>query len=52
VFQHALASAIERKVVLTGDVCFRPLIVIIFHNLHVADIKRDVGEISFSCERV
>jgi hypothetical protein len=29
-----------------GDVCFRPLITIGFHNLHVGDIRGDVGEIS------
>jgi len=37
-FQHALAFVIERKVVLTRDVCFKPLIVIRFHDLHVGDI--------------
>jgi hypothetical protein len=32
--QHVLAFAIERKIVLVGDVCSRPPITITFHNLH------------------
>ncbi len=31
---------------LLGDVCFRPPIIIRFHDLHVGDIIRVVGEIS------
>ncbi len=34
VLQHALAFAIDRKIVLVGDVCSRPPITITSHNLH------------------
>jgi hypothetical protein len=44
-FQCALAFAIERKIVLARDACFRPSITIKSHNSHACDIKRDVGEI-------
>jgi hypothetical protein len=44
-FQRALASAIENKIMLTVDVCSRPLIIIKYHNLHVGDIRRVMGEI-------
>ncbi len=43
--QHALASAIEKKIALARDACSRP-ITIKSHNLHVGDIKGDVGEIT------
>jgi hypothetical protein len=42
--QRALASAIERKIALVGDVCFRLPITIRFHDLHVGDIRKVVGE--------
>jgi hypothetical protein len=45
-FQHALTSAIKRKIALKGDACSRPPITIRFHNLHVGDIKRAVNEIA------
>jgi hypothetical protein len=44
--QQVLASAIEKKIALAGDVCFRPPITIKSHDLHVGDIRRDVGEIT------
>jgi hypothetical protein len=44
--QHALDSAIERKIALVGDVCSRPPIAIRPHNLHAIDIKGAVGEIA------
>ncbi len=31
---------------LTGDVCFKPPITIRYHDLHVGNIKRAVGEIT------
>jgi hypothetical protein len=31
---------------LEGDACFRPPITIRCHNLHVGDMKRDVGDIA------
>jgi len=37
--------------VLTRDVCFRPFIIIRFHDLHAGNIRRDVGEISSYHER-
>jgi hypothetical protein len=45
-FQHALVFAIEKKIALASDVCSRPPIIIRFHNLHVGDIRRVVGEIT------
>jgi hypothetical protein len=44
--QHVLTFAIERKIVLTCDVCSRFPITIKFHNLHVGDIKGAMGEIT------
>jgi hypothetical protein len=38
-FQCALASTIERKIVLASDVCSRPPNTIRFHDLHVGDIR-------------
>jgi hypothetical protein len=32
--------------VLTSDACFRPFIIIRFHDLHACDIRRVVGEIA------
>ncbi len=46
VFQHALASIIERKIVLASDACSRPPTTIRSHNLHVGDIKGAMGEIA------
>jgi hypothetical protein len=46
VFHPALASAIERKIALMGNVCFRPPNTIRSHDLHVGDIRRAVGEIT------
>ncbi len=44
-FQHALASTIEKKIVLANDACYRPLIIIKSHDLHANDIRRALGEI-------
>jgi len=33
------------KIALVGDACFKPLIIIKFHDLHVGDITRALGEI-------
>jgi hypothetical protein len=46
VFQHALIFAIERKIVLVGDVCSKPPIIIRSHDFHVDDIRRTLGEIT------
>jgi len=35
IFHHALASTIKRKIVLAGDVYFRPPISIRSHDLHI-----------------
>ncbi len=45
--QHALAFTIERKIVLVNDACSRPSINIRSHNLHVRDIKKTMGDISY-----
>jgi len=45
-FQCALAFAIERKITLVGDICFRPPIVIRVQDLHLGDIRRVVDEIT------
>jgi hypothetical protein len=50
-FQCALTSAIERKIVLVDDVCFRPPITIKSHDLHVGDIRGVVGDITSYHER-
>jgi hypothetical protein len=49
--QHALASIIERKIKLEGDVCPKLPITIRFHNLHVGNIKGAMGEIASYHER-
>ncbi len=49
--QHALTSTIEKKIALTRNACFRPPITFKFHNLHVSDITRIVGEIASYHER-
>jgi hypothetical protein len=43
-FQHALASAIGRKIALAGDACSKPPITVKSHDLHVGDIRKVVGE--------
>jgi hypothetical protein len=50
-FQCALASTIERKIVLVSDACFRPSITIRSHDLHAGDIKRALSEIASYHER-
>jgi hypothetical protein len=49
--QHALASIIERKIVLASDACSKPPITIKFHNLHVGGIKGAMSEITTYHER-
>jgi len=44
--QHVLAFAIERKIALAGDVCFRPPIIFRFYDFHASDIKGVVSEIT------
>jgi len=44
-FQCALASVIERKIALAGDVCFKPPTTIRFHDLHVGHIRGAMDEI-------
>ncbi len=44
--QCALASAIERKIALTGDACSKPPTTIRSHDLHVGDVRGAVGEIA------
>ncbi len=43
--QHVLAFAIKKKILLAGNVCSKPPIIIKLHDLHVGDIKSAVGEI-------
>jgi hypothetical protein len=43
VFQHALASAIERKIALANDACSRPPITI---RSHACNIRKTMGEIT------
>jgi hypothetical protein len=45
-FNVLLASTINRKIALAGNVCSRPPITIKSHHLHAGDIKRVVGEIT------
>jgi hypothetical protein len=47
----ALAFIIKKKIVLAGDVCVRPPIIIRSHGLHVGDIRRAVSEIISFHER-
>jgi len=49
--QHVLTFVIERKVALAGDACFRPPIIIRFHNLHESNIRGAIGEIISYHER-
>jgi hypothetical protein len=46
VFQHALASVIERKITLMRDACFKASITITFHDLYVGDIRGAMNEIT------
>jgi len=46
VLQHVLISTIEKKIVLTGDACYKPPIIIRSHDLHAGNIRRVVGEIT------
>jgi hypothetical protein len=45
-FQCALTLTIEKKIVLVGDACSRPLITIKFHNLLIGKIRGIVSEIA------
>jgi hypothetical protein len=45
-FQHVLAFAIENKIALVGNACFRPPIIIRFHDLHANNIIRVMGKIA------
>jgi hypothetical protein len=44
--QHALTFAIEKKIELGSDVCFRPPITIRSHDLHACDVRGAVDEIT------
>jgi hypothetical protein len=46
ILQRALTSAIEKKITFAGDVCFRRPIIFRYHDLHVGDIRRAMGEIT------
>ncbi len=51
VFQRALTSILERKIVLARDACSKPPIIIRFHNLHASNIRGVVHEIASYHER-
>jgi hypothetical protein len=51
VLQHVLASTIEGKIPLVSDVCSMLPITIRFHDLHVGNNRRAVGEITSYHER-
>jgi hypothetical protein len=51
IFQHVLASTIEKLIALVGDAYFRPPIIIRFHNLHAGDNRKVMGEITSSHKR-
>jgi hypothetical protein len=42
----ALVSTIKRKIVLVGDACSRPPIIVRSYDLHAGDIKGAVNEIT------
>ncbi len=44
-FQHALAFAIDKKIILAKQVCSRPPIIIKSHDLHACDIRMAMSEI-------
>jgi hypothetical protein len=46
VLQHVLTFAIEKKITLACDACFRLPIIIKSHNLHARDIRGAMGEIA------
>jgi len=45
-FQHALAFAINKKILLAGDVCSKPPITIKSHHSHACNIRGAMGEIA------
>jgi len=49
--QHALTFAIEKKIELVSDACFRTPITIKSHDLHACDIRGAVDEIASYHER-
>jgi hypothetical protein len=49
--KYYLTYVIERKIVLAGDACSRPPIIITFHDLHVGDNRGTMGEIVSYLER-
>ncbi len=51
VLQHVLTFTIDKKIVLANDAYSRPPNTIIFHHLHVGDIKGAMGEIASYHER-
>jgi hypothetical protein len=51
VLQRVLAFAIERNIVFASDACSRPPTTIKSHDLHVGDIRGNVGEIASYDER-
>jgi hypothetical protein len=51
IFQHDLTFTIKTKIILVGDVCSKPPIIIRPHDLHVGDIRGVVGEIVSYLER-
>jgi len=46
VLQHVLTFAIEKKITLACDACFRPPTTIKSHDLHAGDIRGAMGEIA------
>ncbi len=46
ILQCALTSVIGKKIALVGDVCSRPPIIFRYHDLHVGDIRKAMGEIT------
>jgi hypothetical protein len=50
-FQRALTSTIERKITSASNAYSRPPITIRSHDMHVDDIGRVMGEITFYHER-
>ncbi len=49
--QRALTFAIEKKIALIGNACYRPPITIRSHDLHEGDIKRAMNDIASYHER-
>jgi hypothetical protein len=46
ILECALTSTIKKKIALVGNVCSRPPIIFRYHDLHVGDIRRAMGEIT------